>query len=51
MSKDLKLYLGAVLAQGTPSVLGDVTESVWEKFADEEPGADFTRIYPFVERG
>jgi 3-hydroxyisobutyrate dehydrogenase len=48
MSKDLKLYLGAVAAQGAPSTLGSVTESVWEKFAAAEPGADFTRIYPFV---
>jgi 3-hydroxyisobutyrate dehydrogenase len=48
MAKDLKLYLGAVAAQGVPSVLGRVTESVWERFASEEPGADFTRIYPFV---
>ena len=48
MAKDLKLYLGAVEAQGVPSVLGRVTESVWERFASEEPGADFTRIYPFV---
>ena len=48
MSKDLKLYLGAVEAQGAPSALGTVTESVWEQFAAAEPGADFTRIYPFV---
>jgi len=48
MSKDLKLYVGAVEAQGAPSVLGSVTESVWERFAAAEPGADFTRIYPFV---
>ena len=48
MSKDLKLYLGAVAAQGAPSVLATVTESVWEQFAAAEPGADFTRIYPFV---
>jgi 3-hydroxyisobutyrate dehydrogenase len=48
MAKDLKLYLGAVEAQGVQSVLGPVTESVWDRFASEEPGADFTRIYPFV---
>jgi 3-hydroxyisobutyrate dehydrogenase len=48
MAKDLRLYLGAVEAQGAPSVLGSVTESVWDRFASEEPGADFTRIYPFV---
>ncbi len=50
MSKDLKLYLGAAEGQGVASVLGRVTESVWERFATEEPGADFTRIYPFVAR-
>ncbi len=49
MSKDLKLYLGAVEALGAPSVLGRVTESVWGRFATAEPGADFTRIFPFVE--
>ena len=48
MSKDLKLYMGAVAAQGAPSVLGTVTQSIWEQFAAAEPGADFTRIYPFV---
>ena len=50
MAKDLQLYLSAVRAQGAPSVLGLVTESVWERFATEEPGVDFTRIYPFVAR-
>ena len=49
MSKDLKLYLAAVDAQGAPAVIGRTTESVWERFATAEPGADFTRIYPFVE--
>jgi 3-hydroxyisobutyrate dehydrogenase len=48
MSKDLKLYLGAAAARSAPSVLATVTESVWEQFAAAEPGADFTRIYPFV---
>ena len=51
MAKDLKLYLGAVEALGAPSVLGRVTESVWGRFAHAEPGADFTRIYPFIEGG
>jgi 3-hydroxyisobutyrate dehydrogenase len=49
MSKDLQLYLGAVDAQGSPSVLAQVTAEVWERFASSQPGADFTRIYPFVE--
>ena len=49
MAKDLRLYLNAVSDQRTPSVVGDVTAALWERFADAEPGADFTRIYPFVE--
>jgi 3-hydroxyisobutyrate dehydrogenase len=49
MAKDLSLYLGAVESQGAPLVIGPVTAALWERFADEEPGADFTRIYPFVE--
>ncbi len=49
MAKDLSLYLGAVEDQGAPSVIGPVTAALWERFADDDPGADFTRIYPFVE--
>ena len=49
MAKDLRLYLAAVQSQDSPSVLGPVVTSVWEHFAESEPGADFTRIYPFVE--
>jgi 3-hydroxyisobutyrate dehydrogenase len=49
MSKDLRLYLAAVHDQGAPAVLGPVTAQMWERFAEMEPGADFTRIYPFVE--
>ncbi len=49
MAKDLRLYLAEVEAQGAPSVLGPVTATTWERFASAEPGADFTRIYPFVK--
>jgi len=49
MAKDVRLYMHAVEAQGGPSVLGRVTAELWERFAAAEPGADFTRIYPFVE--
>ena len=48
MNKDLRLFLAEVEAQGAPSALGPTTASVWERFAEAEPGADFTRIYPFV---
>jgi 3-hydroxyisobutyrate dehydrogenase len=48
MAKDLRLFRGAVVAQGAPSALGPTTIAVWERFAEAEPGADFTRIYPFL---
>jgi 3-hydroxyisobutyrate dehydrogenase-like beta-hydroxyacid dehydrogenase len=47
MAKDLRLYLEAVGPEA-PGTIGDVTASLWERFADAEPGADFTRIYPFL---
>jgi 3-hydroxyisobutyrate dehydrogenase-like beta-hydroxyacid dehydrogenase len=49
MAKDVQLYLRAVTEQDGPSTLGAVTAAVWDAFAAQEPGADFTRIYPFVE--
>lgn len=50
MTKDLKLYVQAVEEQGGPRSIGELTSSIWEQFGEREPGADFTRIYPFVER-
>jgi 3-hydroxyisobutyrate dehydrogenase len=51
MCKDLQLYLEAVEAEGAPSFLGRTTSTIWERFGEAEPGADFTRIYPFVAEG
>jgi 3-hydroxyisobutyrate dehydrogenase-like beta-hydroxyacid dehydrogenase len=51
MAKDLHLYLGAVEAEGAPATLGRLTAEVWQRFAEGEPDADFTRIYPFVADG
>ena len=48
MTKDVQLYLHAVEARGRPAAIGAVTAAVWAQFAAAEPGADFTRIYPFV---
>ena len=50
MAKDVQLYLRAVEERGGPSSIGEVTALVWERFAAAEPGADFTRIFPFVAR-
>jgi 3-hydroxyisobutyrate dehydrogenase len=48
MAKDVGLYLAAVDEQGGPATLGAVTAGIWDRFAAADPGADFTRIYPFV---
>ncbi|GAA2401821.1 3-hydroxyisobutyrate dehydrogenase [Actinomadura vinacea] len=49
MLKDVRLYLDAVREQDGPASIGSVTTSLWEGFAAAEPGADFTRIFPFVD--
>ncbi|KKD07838.1 NAD(P)-dependent oxidoreductase [Streptomyces sp. WM6386] len=47
MSKDVQLYLREA---GTgPGSIGDAVGALWERFARVERGADFTRIYPYVE--
>lgn len=48
MAKDLRLYLDARQDQGGLGQVGLVTATIWARFAAAEPGADFTRIYPFV---
>jgi 3-hydroxyisobutyrate dehydrogenase-like beta-hydroxyacid dehydrogenase len=48
MLKDLQLYLSAAGERGRTAAIGKVTESVWRGFAEREPGADFTRIYPYI---
>jgi 3-hydroxyisobutyrate dehydrogenase len=49
MAKDVQLYLRAAEAEGAPTTLGAVTSALWTRFAETEPDADFTRIYPFVQ--
>lgn len=49
MDKDVRLYLGAVGEQGGPAAIGAATGALWARFAEAEPGADFTRIFPFVD--
>jgi 3-hydroxyisobutyrate dehydrogenase len=51
MSKDVQLYVEEVAEQGGPVQIANVTAAMWKQFATAEPGADFTRIFPFVEGG
>lgn len=48
MAKDVRLYLDAIEDQDGPASVGQVAAAVWEDFAAAEPGADFTRIFPFT---
>jgi 3-hydroxyisobutyrate dehydrogenase len=48
MAKDVWLYLDAVEESGGPASVGEIVAALWDRFAADEPGADFTRIYPFV---
>ena len=48
MAKDVGLYLGEVTGAGGPATMGETVADLWARFAVAEPGADFTRIYPWV---
>ncbi|MEV3971301.1 NAD-binding protein [Streptomyces sp. NPDC050698] len=48
MAKDVRLSLDEVRRLSGARAMGAVTGSAWEAFSEAEPGADFTRIYPFV---
>lgn len=50
MAKDVRLYLASAAEQGTPASIGRLTAEMWQRFADAEPDADFTRIHPFIGR-
>ncbi|MEU9242682.1 NAD(P)-dependent oxidoreductase [Streptomyces sp. NPDC048385] len=51
MAKDVRLYLREAGRLGSSATVAAVIEELWEEFSVEEPGADFTRIYPFVAGG
>jgi len=48
MAKDVGLYLGEVTGAGGPAAMGETVSDLWARFAVAQPGADFTRIYPWV---
>jgi 3-hydroxyisobutyrate dehydrogenase-like beta-hydroxyacid dehydrogenase len=48
MAKDVGLYIGEMREAGGPVDIGEAVDVLWRRFAAEEAGADFTRIFPFV---
>ena len=46
--KDISLYVENVTNADTPAVVSRNLLEIWQRFAAAEPGADLTRIFPFV---
>ncbi len=51
MAKDVRLYLEEVTNTGTAAELAKQVNALWSDLDQAEPGADFTRIYPFIKAG
>jgi 3-hydroxyisobutyrate dehydrogenase len=49
MAKDVRLYLESVGALSGPSEIGSLIRALWDRFAADEPGADFTRVFPYLQ--
>jgi 3-hydroxyisobutyrate dehydrogenase len=48
MAKDVSLYLAELGATGGPDSISRPVVEVWRRFAEAEPGVDFTRIFPHL---
>jgi 3-hydroxyisobutyrate dehydrogenase-like beta-hydroxyacid dehydrogenase len=48
MAKDVRLYMEEVGKAGVASSIAMNIEALWSAFDASAPGADFTRIYPFI---
>jgi 3-hydroxyisobutyrate dehydrogenase-like beta-hydroxyacid dehydrogenase len=50
MAKDVRLYLSSAAELGGPCETGALMAELWSRFADAEPAADFTRVFPYLQR-
>jgi 3-hydroxyisobutyrate dehydrogenase-like beta-hydroxyacid dehydrogenase len=50
MAKDVRLYLESVRDLAGPAEVGDLIGSLWNRFAADEPNADFTRVFPYIQK-
>ena len=48
MAKDLRLYVRCAEESGAPHTLSALLRDVWNALEEDQPGSDFTRIYPFT---
>ncbi len=51
MAKDVRLYSDCVEDTGTAGRIGRLVAEIFARLDEAEPGADFTRIYPFTRDG
>ena len=49
--KDISLYVENVANAGTVDTIGSTLLPIWQRYAAAEPGADITRIFPFLRDG
>jgi len=49
MTKDVRLYRAAAGELSAAAEVGGVIEALWDRFAAADPGADFTRVFPFIQ--
>ncbi len=47
--KDISLYVENVGQAGTSDTIAQALLPIWQRFTAAEPGADFTRIFPFTK--
>jgi len=47
--KDVSLYVDNVATAGTADEVGKTVHAILSRFVAAEPGADFTRVFPFVQ--
>ena len=49
--KDIGIYVEEIENGELPNAVGSVVNKIWAKMGREMPGADFTRIFPFIRDG
>ena len=49
--KDVGVYVEEIENANLPNAVGSVVNRIWADMGREMPGADFTRVFPFIRDG
>ena len=49
--KDVGVYVEEIESGNLPNAVGSVVNGIWANMGREMPGADFTRVFPFIRDG